>query len=94
MNITTKEVESVARLARLTLSKEDLVVMTGHLDSILSYIEKLKEVNTDNVRATSHVFAIHNAFREDSVGKSLERENILRNAPEQHGEMFKVPKII
>jgi aspartyl-tRNA(Asn)/glutamyl-tRNA(Gln) amidotransferase subunit C len=94
MKITIKEVESVALLARLDLSREELVSMTDQLDNILSYVEKLKEVDSENVPATSHVFAINNAFREDLPIQSLPREEILRNAPEQNGEMFKVPKII
>jgi aspartyl-tRNA(Asn)/glutamyl-tRNA(Gln) amidotransferase subunit C len=94
MKITTKEVELVALLARLDLSQDELIVMTGQLDNILSYIEKLKEVNTENISATSHVFAISNAFREDTAGQSLTREDVLRNAPEKNEEMFKVPKVI
>jgi aspartyl-tRNA(Asn)/glutamyl-tRNA(Gln) amidotransferase subunit C len=94
MKITTKEVENVSLLARLELSPEELIVMTDQLDNILSYIEKLKEVDTENVSATSHVFAIINAFREDIPRPSLEREAVLRNAPDQNGEMFKVPKIL
>lgn len=93
MKITTKDVEIVAQLARLEMTQEELVVMTDQLDNILSYIEKLEEVDTDNVRATSHVFTIHNAFREDIPSQSLAREEVLRNAPDQNGEMFRVPKI-
>lgn len=94
MKITTKEVEKVALLARLDLSQDELIVMTGQLDNILSYIEKLKEVNTENVSATSHVYAITNAFREDTEVQPLEREDVLRNAAEKNQEMFKVPKVI
>lgn len=93
MKITNREVEKVALLARLDLSKEELLLMTSQLDNILSYIEKLKEVCTDNVPATSHVFSINNALREDTVGQSLPREAVLRNAPDKNSEMFKVPKI-
>lgn len=81
-------------MARLSLTQEELELMTGNLDSILSYIEKLKEVDTDNVCATSHVFPIKNAFREDIVGQSLARQEVLRNAPEKNDEMFKVPKVL
>lgn len=94
MKITINEIESVALLAKLDLTREELIVMTDQLGNILSYVEKLKEVETDNVRATSHVFEITNAFREDITSHSLSREDILRNAPDQNGEMFKVPKVI
>jgi aspartyl-tRNA(Asn)/glutamyl-tRNA(Gln) amidotransferase subunit C len=94
MKITTKEVEKVALLARLDLSQDELILMTSQLDNILSYIEKLKEVDTENVNATSHVYAITNAFREDIAGQPLERDDVLMNAAEKNEEMFKVPKVI
>ncbi len=94
MNITKKEVEHVANLARLTLSDEDLDVMTGQLDTILSYVDKLGELDTGKVEPTTHVFSVTNAFREDRVTESLSREESLANAPLQNGESFQVPKII
>jgi aspartyl-tRNA(Asn)/glutamyl-tRNA(Gln) amidotransferase subunit C len=94
MKITIKEVERIALLARLDLSQEELSVMTDQLDNILSYIEKLNEVDSGNVLATSHVLAINNAFREDIPSQSLARGETLNNAPDQNGEMFKVPKIL
>ena len=94
MNITKKEVEHVANLARLTLSDEDLDVMTGQLDTILSYVDKLGELDTSKVEPTTHVFSVTNAFREDRVTESLSREESLANAPLQNGESFQVPKII
>ena len=94
MNITKKEVEHVANLARLTLSDEDLDVMTGQLDTILSYVDKLGELDTAKVEPTTHVFSVTNAFREDRVTESLSREESLANAPLQNGESFQVPKII
>lgn len=94
MNITKKEVEHVANLARLTLSDEDLDVMTGQLDTILSYVDKLGELETSKVEPTTHVFSVTNAFREDRVTESLSREESLANAPLQNGESFQVPKII
>jgi len=94
MKITKKEVEHVANLARLTLSDEELEVMTGQLDTILSYVDKLEELDTSNVEVTTHVFSITNAFREDLVTESLSRSESLANAPLQNGESFQVPKII
>lgn len=94
MKITKKEVEHVANLARLTLSDEELGVMTGQLDTILSYVDKLGELDTSKVEVTTHVFSITNAFREDLVTESLSRSESLANAPLQNGESFQVPKII
>lgn len=94
MKINKKEVEHVAHLARLTLTDEELEKMTGQLDNILSYVAKLDELDTSQIIATSHVFSVSNAFREDVEKESLTQEEALKNGPQQDGEMFLVPKII
>jgi aspartyl-tRNA(Asn)/glutamyl-tRNA(Gln) amidotransferase subunit C len=94
MKISKKQVEHVAHLARLTLTEEELDRMTGQLDNILSYVEKLDELDTSTVVPTSHVFSVCNAFREDIVKESLSRDDALMNAPQHDGETFLVPRII
>jgi len=94
MKITKKEVEHVAHLARLTLTDQELEKMTGQLDNILTYVAKLDELDTSKVVATSHVFSVSNAFREDVERASLSQEEALKNGPQQDGLMFQVPKII
>ena len=94
MKITREEVENVARLARLELAGEEVERMTRQLDTILSYVAKLDELDTTNVAVTTHTQSVTNAFREDEVRESLPREKALANAPKQNGEAFVVPKII
>ncbi len=94
MKITQKELEHVTHLARLTLSDQELETIRGQLDNILSYIDKLGELDTSGIEPTTHVFSVNNAFREDVVTESLSRENSLANAPQQNNENFQVPKII
>ena len=94
MKLSKKEVEHVAHLARLNLTDEELKKMTGQLDNILSYVDKLEELDTSQVVPTSHVFSVSNAFREDVEKESLSQAEALRNGPQQDGEMFQVPKII
>ncbi|WP_136809150.1 Asp-tRNA(Asn)/Glu-tRNA(Gln) amidotransferase subunit GatC [Desulfosediminicola flagellatus] len=94
MKITREEVLHVAHLARLNLNEDELVKMTEQLDNILSYVDKLSELNTENVEPTTHAHKSVNAFREDVVLESLSREDSLANAPEDNGEMFTVPRII
>ncbi len=94
MKITRKEVEHVAHLARLTLSETELKKMTGQLDNILSYVAKLDELDTSQVTATSHVFSVSNAFREDVEKESLSQDEALQNSPQHDDQMFLVPKII
>lgn len=92
--ITKKEVEHVARLARLELSEEEKEVFTKQLNSILTYMEKLNELDTSNVEPTSHILPIQNVFKEDEVRGSLPREKALSNAPDRTEEFYRVPKII
>ncbi len=94
MKITKKEVENVARLARLELAPDEVDTMTRQLDTILSYVAKLDELDTAGIAVTTHTQDVHNAFRDDVVRESLPREKVLANAPEQNGEAFVVPKII
>jgi aspartyl-tRNA(Asn)/glutamyl-tRNA(Gln) amidotransferase subunit C len=94
MKITREQVENVARLARLAISEREKELFTRQLGEILTYIEKLKELDTSKVDPTSHVLPIKNIFREDEVRPSLPREEILKNAPDRTGEFFRVPKII
>jgi len=94
MKITRKDVEHVAHLARLNLSEDELQTMTGQLDNILSYVDKLEELDTSDVLPTSHVFSVTNAFREDVEKESLSQEEAVKNGPQQNGEMFQVPRVI
>ena len=94
MKITKEEVERVAHLARLNLSVQELETMTGQLDTILSYVEKLDELDTTGVQAMTHAFSVSNSFREDRVTDSLTRPEALENGPCQNGEAFVVPRII
>lgn len=94
MKITQKELEHVTHLARLTLSDQELDTIRGQLDNILSYIDKLGELDTSGIEPTTHVFSVNNAFREDVVTESLSRKDSLANAPLQSKDSFQVPKII
>ena len=94
MAIDPKEVEHVALLARLRLSDAEVARFTTQLSQILSYVEKLGELDTGDVEPTSHVLEVANVFREDVPRKSTPREEILRNAPGATDEFFRVPRII
>ncbi len=94
MKITKDEVEHVAKLARLAVTEEEKERYSQQLSNILTYIEKLKELDTSRVEPTSHVLPMKNIFREDEVRPSLPREEILKNAPDRTEEFFRVPKII
>lgn len=92
--LSKREVEHIAYLARLQLSDAMLTTVTGQLNEILGYMEKLAEVDTTGVPPTTHALHLYNAFREDQVLPSLDREEALALAPEQGGGAFVVPKVI
>jgi len=94
MKISRTEVEHVARLARLALQPDELDAMTGQMDAILGYVDKLNELNTDGIEPTAHAVPMENAFREDVVKSSIGIERAQQNAPETDGSSFKVPKVI
>lgn len=91
--ITTKEVEHVAKLARLALTDEEKEKYTEQFSSILKYFDQLSEVNTENVEPMVHVLPVRNVLREDKVEVSVDREEILKNAPSEENGYFRVPKI-
>ncbi len=94
MSVTRKDVEHIAELARLKFSGEELENFTEQLNEILSYIEKLNELDTENVNPLSHPVEGENVFREDVAKPSVKREEALKNAPDSDDEFFKVPKVI
>jgi len=94
MKINREEVAHVARLARLSLQPAELDALTGQMDAILDYVEKLKELETEQIVPTAHAVPMENAFRPDQVRPSIGVEKALQNAPEKDGSCFKVPKVI
>ncbi len=96
MKVNKKEVEHVAALARLTFSPEELELYTEQFNDILEYINRLNEVDLENVEPTSHVQPLKNVLREDCVVTSDEelRQSVLQEAPEVEHGFFKVPTII
>ena len=91
--ITKKEVEHVAKLARLALTEEEKEIYSKQLSKILDYFNKLNEVNTENLEPMEHVISIKNVMREDETAPLFNREDILNNAPLEEDKFFKVPKI-
>ena len=94
MSVTRKDVEHIAELARLTFNEEELENFTHQLNQILGYMEKLNELNTDNIEPLSHPVEGNNVFREDELNTSIPTSEALKNAPDKDDQFFKVPKVI
>jgi aspartyl-tRNA(Asn)/glutamyl-tRNA(Gln) amidotransferase subunit C len=93
MALTTKEVEHVARLARLRLSPDELEKMRAQLSNILEYIDMLKEVDVSDAPPTAQATNLLNILRADETRPSLPHEDVLANAPDQQEGMFRVRAI-
>jgi aspartyl-tRNA(Asn)/glutamyl-tRNA(Gln) amidotransferase subunit C len=94
MTISKKDVEYVANLSRLKIPSGQIGHFTSQLADIISYIDKLKEVDLKGVQPTSHPLPLKNVFRKDEVKKSLDVEKALSTAPQKKKDFFKVPKVI
>ena len=81
-------------LARLALTPDEEAEMASTLDAILTYMDKLGELDTDAVEPTAHVLALATPWREDEVTNRPQTDALLANAPARDGDFFKVPKII
>ena len=94
MAVTKKDVEKIAELARLKFTEEELENFTPQMNEILSYMDKLNELDTENVKPLSHSVEQTNVFREDELKPSISTEDALKNAPAKDDHHFRVPKVI
>jgi aspartyl-tRNA(Asn)/glutamyl-tRNA(Gln) amidotransferase subunit C len=94
MEVTDEMIENLAGLARLHFSEEEKREIRSDLQRMIAFIDKLNELNTDNVQPVLHMSDGSNVFREDEVHGSVTREEALKNAPASDGVFFKVPKVI
>jgi len=88
------DVSHVAKLANLQVKEEEKDKFQKQLSSILQYVNKLKEVDTKNVEATSQVTGLENVTREDEASLSLSQDEALSNSKSTFNEMFKVKAIL
>jgi aspartyl-tRNA(Asn)/glutamyl-tRNA(Gln) amidotransferase subunit C len=94
MSLTEKDVNYVARLARLALTDEERVKYLGQLGRILDHIQTLSKYDTKDVPATTHVIPLSNVWREDEAVPFGDTESILANAPDREEVYFRVKKVI
>ena len=93
--ITKDTVKSIAHLARLEFTDAEMETFTSQLNNILEYIEKLNELDTSHIEATSHAVEIAGPMREDFVQESNVIQDLLeKDAPDHEESFFRVPKVI
>jgi aspartyl-tRNA(Asn)/glutamyl-tRNA(Gln) amidotransferase subunit C len=87
-------VRHVAKLARIAVTDEQTAALGSQLGAILSYFDKLKELDTERVEPMAHPLDFRNVLADDQLGQSLTREQALANAPQRDECFFLVPKVI
>ena len=94
MKIDRELILKLEKLARLELSEEQRVKMIDDLNEMLQMVNKLDELNLENVEPLLHMSSQYNVTREDKVGIPLDKNEALSNAPDSDGDYFRVPKLI
>ncbi|AYD49472.1 Asp-tRNA(Asn)/Glu-tRNA(Gln) amidotransferase GatCAB subunit C [Arachidicoccus soli] len=94
VEITNKLVDDLAHLSRLTFNEEEKEAIKSDLKEMISFVEKLNEVDTSNVEPLLHITPHQNILRDDVIEGSITREEALKNVPNTDGEYILVPKVI
>ena len=94
MVLTLAEVEHIARLARLSLTEEEKELYREQLSAILDYANRLQSLDTTSIPPTSSVLPERSVLRPDRAKPGLPRDELLENAPDVEGGMFRVPPVL
>ena len=94
MKFTRKEVEHIAALCRIKLEEADVERFRTQLSSILGVFEVLQKVDTKGIEPTGYAVDLHSVMRDDEPRPSLDKEDVLRNAPRREGDFFRVRVIL
>jgi aspartyl-tRNA(Asn)/glutamyl-tRNA(Gln) amidotransferase subunit C len=93
-HLSKKNVEHIAWLAHIELSKKEKTLFTKQFNDILEYFKKIDEVDTENVQPTYHVLDLKNVYREDEATPSLPIKEALKNVPKKEKNFVKAPRIV
>ncbi len=94
MEITNKKIDELAHLARLEFNGDEKIKIKADLERIVSFFDKLSEVDTTNTSPLIYMSDRENNLREDSVIEDTTKQEALKNAPGKDSDYFKVPKFI
>jgi len=94
MKVTKETIEHISELARLNISEAEKDKMVSEMEKIISYVDKLDELDTSGVEPMEHVLPMHNVFREDEVKNSFSRDKLLECAPSHEKGCYRVPKVV
>jgi len=94
MAVTIQDVDNMAGLAKLAFPEEEKIKFVEQFNQILQYMQKLNELDTEDVQPTNNVLDVNNVVRSDSVKTWLTQDEALANAPKSNHGFFSVPKVI
>ena len=94
MSIDLKTIKHISKLSRISVDEKKAEKLAGDLNSIFKFIEKLNELNTDNIEPLTSVAETTLKFRTDEVQNQNIREQIIKNSPEDNEDFFVVPKVV
>lgn len=94
MKITDETVEHIANLARLEFEGDEKVRIKEDLENIITFMEKLQEVDTDNVTPLVFMTNEKNRLRDDVAEVTVSHEEALKNAPKKDSDYFRIPKVL
>ena len=94
MKIDKETLDKIVHLARLEIAEKDVPKMLEDMSKMVSFVEKLNEVNTDGVEPLTTMSHEVNKLREDDVKNQLDRDEVLKNAPQKSDHFFKVSKVL
>lgn len=94
MKVDQEMLQKIAHLARLEVKPDEETDLLNSLNSVLTWMEQLNEVDTTGVEPLTHMSAETNVLRDDVIGNHLSREQALANAPRHDGQFFEVPNLM
>ena len=95
-NLTTEDILHIAKLGNLTLNEKEIELFKKQLSSVIDYIDKLQEVNTDQVEPSSQITGLTDVLREDAIDgkRTLSQDEALANTKSKEGNLFKVKAVL
>ena len=94
MSTDIQTIRKLAHLARLEFNEEKEQEVLGDLNKILNWVDKLRELDTENIEPLTHMTAEVNVMREDVAKNTVTHEEALLNAPKKDSDYFRVPKVL
>ena len=94
MSIDLKTIKHISKLSRISVDEKRAEKLADDLNSIFEFIEKLNELNTDDVKPLTSIAETTLKFRSDEIKSKNIREQIIKNSPEDNEDYFVVPKVI